>query len=470
MQDINLSKTSDIRRIHFTGIGGISMSGLAEILLSKGFLITGSDMKSSDMTEKLGKLGIKVYIGHSAGNISGADLVVYTAAVKENNPELIEARRVGIPAVDRAALLGEIMREFPHSIAISGTHGKTTTTSMISMIMMKAGLDPTIHIGGELAAIGGTTRIGSGSWFIAEACEYTGSFLKFHPYIAVILNIEFDHADYFRDVDHVRETFLEFARLVPKDGYLVVCADDPKAVGILDETDCNKVTYSLKQSGSLWSARDISFDDSGCGSYTLVYKNEAVADIKLSVPGIQNVSNSIAAIAACHIAGAGFDAARQALLEFTGTNRRFELKGIRRNIRIIDDYAHHPTEVRTTLRAAANCGHSRVWCIFQPHTYTRTKFLMDEFAAAFSDADKVIITDIYAAREIDSGEVHSTMLVERINSGASGGGHEKAVYIKSFDDIADYLLNNAKPGDLVITMGAGDIYKVGEKFLSAASE
>lgn len=458
----NLLESSNIKNIHFIGIGGISMSGLAEILLSRGYKVTGSDMRSSGITHKLEKLGIDVIIGHSAENVIGADLVVYTAAVKENNPELIHTRQLGIPAIDRATLLGQIMKVYPYSLAVSGTHGKTTTTSMISMIMLESDLNPTIHVGGELDAIGGTTRIGSNTYFVAEACEYFESFLKFYPYLAVILNIEFDHADFFKDINHVCETFLKFARLVPEDGYVVACADDLNILPILDKISCNVVTFGLNPNNAIWSARNIIFDDFGCAAYTLLMRNEEIASIKLKVPGIHNVSNSLAAIAACIIMGCNMSSIKQALKKFSGTHRRFELKGIVENIKIIDDYAHHPSEVSATLKAARNCGHSRIWCVFQPHTYTRTKFLMDEFAVAFTDADMVIIADIYAAREVDNGEVNSEMLVQKINL------HDtKAIYIKDFNAIVEYLEKNAGPGDMIITMGAGDIYKVGELFLES---
>lgn len=457
-----LLSSKQIKRVHLTGIGGISMSGLAEILADLGYIVTGSDMKSSSITQKLDKMGIKTTIGHYAENVMGADLLVYTAAVKADNPELIAAVKAGIPCIDRATLLGEIMKKYTGSIAVSGTHGKTTTTSMISMIMLEEGLDPTIHIGGELPAIGGTTRIGKSDFFIAEACEYTGSFLKFHPKLEVMLNIEFDHADYFRDIDDVRDTFGKFAALVPNDGCIVANADDINVMDILSGVHCNKVTYGLKSAACSWSARDISFDEMGCASYTLLFHGEQVMEIRLKVPGIHNVSNSLAAIAACSFMGCSPAAAARALQKFAGTCRRFEIKGISDGITVIDDYAHHPSEISATLKAAGHFSHARIWCVFQPHTYSRTKSLMNDFVASFDKADILILTDIYAAREADNGEVSSLMLADRITRTG-----KTVMYIKDFDSIAAYLDKNARSGDIIITMGAGDIYKVGEMFLEA---
>jgi UDP-N-acetylmuramate--alanine ligase len=451
-----------IERVHLTGIGGISMSGLAEILADLGYTVTGSDAKPSSIIQKLDRMGIKTTIGHYAENVEGADLLVYTAAVKADNPELVAAAKAGIPCIDRATLLGEIMKKYPRSIAVSGTHGKTTTTSMISMIMLEEGLDPTIHIGGELTAIGGTTRIGKSDFFIAEACEYTGSFLKLHPKLEVILNIEFDHADYFKDINDVKETFRKYAALVPKDGCIVANADDKNVMDIVSGLTCNKVTYGLRSTECTWSASDITFDEMGNASYTLLFHGEQVTEIRLRVPGIHNVSNSLAAIAACSFMGCSPAAAARAFLKFTGTCRRFEIKGTSEGITVIDDYAHHPSEIAATLRAAEKFGHSRIWCIFQPHTYSRTKSLMNDFVTSFDKADILILTDIYAAREKDNGEVSSSMLADRITRTG-----KTVLYIKDFGSIAEYLDKNARPGDLIITMGAGDIYKVGEMFLEA---
>ena len=441
------------------------MSGLAEILSNLGYVISGSDMNPSKIISKLEKKGIKIYLGHSADNITDPDLVVYTAAVKENNPELIKARSLNIKTIERATLLGEIMKKYPFSLAISGTHGKTTTTSMVSMIMLESGLDPTIHIGGELDAIGGNTRIGGNKYFVTEACEYVESFLKFNPYLAIVLNIEADHLDYFSDIDHIKSSFLKFISLVPDNGYLVACIDDHNVRSILDNVSCNVITYGIDSKQAMWTAENIAFDELGFPSYELVKEGKYVCTIDLKVPGIHNVSNSLAAVAACFTSGCGIQAIKNGLEKFTGTHRRFEVKGITDGIKVVDDYAHHPSEIMATLKAARNGNYSKIWCVFQPHTYTRTKLLLNEFSEAFTDADTIILADIYSAREIDTGEINSGMLAEKINLNG-----QNSIYIPKFNSIVEYLAENASSGDLVLTMGAGDVYKIGEMFLNEKVE
>lgn len=465
MNIANLLQRQDIKNIHFIGIGGISMSGLAEILMNLGYAVTGSDMKSSNITRRLEGKGASIAYSHSRDNIKNPDLVVYTAAVREDNPERQRAAELGIPSIERAVLLGEIMKRYPFSIAVSGTHGKTTTTSMVTMIMLESGLDPTIHIGGELTAIGGNTLIGGDRYFIAEACEYVESFLKFHPFLAIVLNIELDHVDYFKDLDHIKNAFMKFAGQVDPAGYLVVCADDPNALGLLDGVDCHKITYGIKAADAQWSAGNITFDDGGCAVYNLLHFGRHTCEIKLGVPGLHNVSNSLGAIAACAALGCSLEDISRGLARFTGTHKRFEKKGSVDGIRVVDDYAHHPSEIKVTLKAAKAGIPNRLWCVFQPHTYTRTKAFMDDFAASFGDADRIIVTDIYAAREKDTGEVHASMLADRILSHG-----EDALYISGFQNIVNYLDENAKPGDLILTMGAGDISTVGELFLKLRKE
>ncbi|NLC69044.1 MAG: UDP-N-acetylmuramate--L-alanine ligase [Clostridiaceae bacterium] len=456
------------KHIHFIGIGGISMSGLAEIAMSFWHKVSGSDLRPSNITQKLERKGALVYHGHSEENINNPDMVVYTAAVKEDNPELRKALVENIPVIDRATMLGLLMKKYPYSVAVSGTHGKTTTTSMIAMIMLESGLDPTIHIGGELAYIGGTTRIGSSGYFVTEADEYCESFLKLFPHIGVIMNIEFDHPDYYKNLEHIKNSFLKFARNVQEKGHVVACADNENLFSILPLIPANIVNYGInnmsnenKADAYTWSAKNIEHDESaGCTSYILSNKGQDIDIIKLNVPGIHNVYNSLAAISACRLLGCDIKDIKDALLKFRAPHRRFELKGIMNNIKIVDDYAHHPSEIKATLRAARHNSRSRIWCIFQPHTYSRTKALLEDFASAFADADIVILADIYAARETDNNEINSEILAEKIN--AHG---KKAIYMAGFDDIAHYVENNARPGDMIITMGAGDIYKVGEILL-----
>lgn len=462
MEVYNLLELANIKSIHFIGIGGISMSGLAEILLSLGYIVSGSDIKESNLTNKLKQLGAKIFTEHNEINIQKPDLVVYTAAVKKDNPELVRARSLGIPIIDRATLLGQIMKKYPYSIAVSGTHGKTTTTSMISLIMLEAGLNPTIHIGGELDSIGGTTKIGNGKYLVAEACEYFESFLKFFPFMVVINNIEYDHADFFSNIDHVKQTFMKFALLVPEDGYIIANLDDSNVASLLDNIHCNKVTYGLKAKDVMWTAKNISYDSNGRASFTLVKDGNEIIRINLNIPGAHNVMNALASAVSCYTLGCSAESIKTGLENFSGTHRRFELKGILNNVKVIDDYAHHPSEVKATLKAARSSEHSKIWCVFQPHTYTRTRTLLSDFASAFTDADKVIVADIYAAREIDSGDINSSMLADKIN--ASG---KEALYLNSFDSIVKYLVDNVSQGDIIITMGAGDIYKVADMYLNS---
>jgi UDP-N-acetylmuramate--alanine ligase len=457
-----LFNSPEIKHFHFIGIGGISMSGIAEILLNMGYYISGSDLNSSEITKKLEGLGIKIFKEHTESNIKDPDVVIYTAAIKHNNPELVKAKKLNIPVMERAILLGLLMKQYPYGIAVSGTHGKTTTTSMIATIMLEAGLNPTVHIGGNLQSIGGTTRIGGDKYFIAEACEYCDSFLKFFPYMAVILNVEFDHADYFRDLMHVTDSFGRFAQLVPSNGYVLASVDIPNIDKILKGLSCNIITFGITKNKSLWNISNLVFDASKCAAFNLLKSGKYVTHIKLSVPGIHNVSNAVAAAAACLTLGADELSVRNALQKFTGVNRRFQYKGEKNSIKVIDDYAHHPSEIKATLKTISGMKHSRLWCIFQPHTYTRTNALFDDFTHAFDDADKIILTDIYAAREKDTGLISSENLAEKISL-----RNKDIVYIKTFEDIVAYLIKNVSKDDIIVTMGAGDIYKVGELYLNS---
>lgn len=446
--------------IHFIGIGGISMSGLAEILLEENFPVSGSDRMRSPLTTMLEEHGAILHYGQSASNITDdIDLVVYTAAVKEDNPELAAARQKGIPTITRAELLGQIMKNYKLPVAVSGTHGKTTTTSMISEILLAADADPTLSIGGILKSIHGNIRVGKSDYFVTEACEYTNSFLSFYPKIEIILNIEEDHLDYFKDIHEIRSSFHAFAKLLPPDGTLIINGDIDRYEEITEGLDCRIITYGFNSSCD-YSASDITYDAFAKGAFTLLRQGKAGRHYTLNVPGRHNISNALAAIALADLLSVPEEVTGNALLSFTGTDRRFEYKGSIGGITIIDDYAHHPTEIRATLEAAANYPHKRLWCVFQPHTYTRTKAFFTDFAKALSLADKVVLADIYAAREKDTLGMSSKMLQEEIQK--CGG---ECYYFPSFDEIENFLLENCINDDLLITMGAGDIVKIGENLL-----
>lgn len=449
----------DFNHVHFIGIGGVSMSGLAEIMIKNDYTVSGSDIRESKITNKLKNLGVEIFIGHNESNISGADLVVYTSALSDDNCELVSAKKHDILYVDRATFLGQLMRKYKKSIAVSGTHGKTTTTGMIATILEKSLSDPTVLIGGDLDIIGGNVKIGNGNYFLTEACEYKSNFLKFFPDIGVVLNVDADHLDYFRDIDHIVETFNDFAKLVPNDGFLIVNSDDPNMSSFTKENYPNLVTFSISDSQTDYFADNIGFDKLGFPNFTLNVGDQSY-DVSLRVVGKHNISNALAAIAACHKSGISLEDAIQDIKFFTGTHRRFETKGLIKNIKVIDDYAHHPTEIKATLSAAKTVPHDKLWCVFQPHTYTRTKALLDDFSDSFFDANKVIITDIYAAREKDEHIVHSTDLKNKLMDKGID-----AIYIRNFEDIVNYLNENLKSNDMLITMGAGNVYEIGEMLL-----
>ena len=446
--------------IHFIGIGGISMSGLAEILLKEGFTVSGSDSKESALTKQLETKGAHILYGQKASNITDdIDCVVYTAAISRDNAELIEAVARKIPMLTRAELLGQLMKNYDTPIAVSGTHGKTTTTSMISHILLEGDLDPTISVGGILKAIGGNIRVGNSGTFITEACEYTNSFLHFFPKISVILNIEEDHLDFFKDLEDIRHSFHQFAALLPSDGTLVINGDIKNYTEIYEGLSCHVVTYG-SSSDFDYSAENICYDKKGCVSFDLVKFGETAEHITLSVTGDHNVSNALSAIAVAELMHIPMKTIQKGLFSFTGTDRRFEYKGMLNGITIVDDYAHHPTEITATLKAAHHYPHNSLWCVFQPHTYTRTKAFFREFAEALSHADHLVLADIYAARETDTLGISSADLAEEVKKLGSD-----AHYFPSFKEIEIFLKEHCAPGDLLITMGAGDIVTVGEELL-----
>lgn len=446
--------------IHFIGIGGISMSGLAEILLEEGFTVSGSDSKESPLTQKLEQLGATIFYGQKASNIiDGIDCVVYTAAIHRENAELIEAVAKKIPMLTRAELLGQLMKNYKTPIAVSGTHGKTTTTSMLSHILLAGEKDPTISVGGILQAIGGNIRVGHSETFITEACEYTNSFLNFFPKIGIILNIEEDHLDFFKDLEDIRHSFHQFAALIPTDGTLIINNDIKNYEEICEGLDCRIVTCGSSLSSD-YSSENVRFDEKGLASFDLIKRGETVCRIQLSVPGYHNVSNALTCIAAAELLEIPMETIKQGLLAFTGTDRRFEYKGMMNGVTIIDDYAHHPTEILATLKAAKNYPHKELWCVFQPHTYTRTKAFFHEFAEVLSHTDHLVLADIFAARETDTLGVSSKDLaaeVARLGTDAH--------YFGSFEEIEMFLKGHCVSGDLLITMGAGDVVNIGEDLL-----
>lgn len=446
--------------VHFIGIGGISMSGLAEILLDEGFTISGSDSKESDLTKHLEAKGISVFYGQKASNIiPGIDLVVYTAAIHEDNPEFAQAKAQGLPMLSRAELLGQIMDNYEQSIAVAGTHGKTTTTSMISQILLEAKTDPTITVGGILEAINGNLRVGESEVFISEACEYTNSFLNFRPKYSIILNVEAEHLDFFKDLDDIRKSFHKFAANTLADGATIINGEIDNYTEIVEGLPQRIITYGLNSSYDYY-AENITYDEKACAIFSVMHDGQKIMDVHLNVPGKHNVSNSLAAIALCDIMDIPNEAVISGLLKFGGANRRFQYKGKIDGITIIDDYAHHPTEIKATLTAAANYPHERLVLVFQPHTYSRTKAFLDDFAEVLSMADVVVLADIYAAREQNTYGVSSKDILNLLKKKGT-----EAYYLPSFEEIEKFLLKNCINGDLLITMGAGNVVEIGEALL-----
>lgn len=448
------------KKVHFIGIGGISMSGLAEILLKNKFIVSGSDRNSTPITHKLEKMGAKIYYKHCKDNIKDVDLIVYTAAVAKDNPEILEAKKLNIALMTRAEFLGQLMLGHKYNVAISGTHGKTSTTSMLSTIALHANLDPTILVGGELSAINGNVRTGNSEYFITEACEYKGSFLKFYPFIGVILNIDEDHLDFYKDINDIQNAFLKFANLIPKEGYLIANFDDPLVKEISEKVNCNVLSFGINN-GSI-RAKNISFDENGNSSFDVYKENKFLFKIDLNLPGTYNILNALASISAslCLDIPNGFIIS--GLKDFYGTHRRFEKKGVKNGITVIDDYAHHPTAIKSLLNATLNVPHRKLVCIFQPHTYSRTSSLFNEFSKAFSNVDELILADIYPAREKDPGNINSQMLCDAIQANGV-----KCKNIHEFNDIVDYVSKNLSSGDILLTVGAGDVFKIGESFLKS---
>ncbi len=447
-----------VKNIHFVGIGGIGMSGIAEVLLNLGYTISGSDLTPSDITQRLAVLGAKIFTGHDASYLGDADVAVTSTAVKSNNPEVLEAHRRGIPVIPRAEMLSELLK-MKFSIAVSGSHGKTTTTSMVSTVLAHGGLDPTMVIGGKLASIGSNAKMGDGEVIVAEADESDGSFLKLSPSLAVITNIDLEHLDYYRDIEEIKEAFLQFANIVPFYGSTILCLDDENVKTILPKIKRKTITYGLESSGD-YRATDIRFAGSS-STFSLLYKGDLFGDVTLNVPGRFNVYNALATIAVAREFDMDYPAICEGLKRFVGVHRRLEVKGRSHGITVVDDYGHHPTEIRETLAAVKHVWKDRIIVVFQPHRYTRTKALFEEFLTAFPNADTLIVTDIYAASEDPIEGVNAASLCEGIRR----HGRSDVTYLPDFDDIVEHLLSIAKPTDVIITQGAGNVWKIGEEFL-----
>ena len=451
-----------VKTVHFVGIGGIGMSGIAEVLLNLGYGITGSDLGQTDITQRLATLGAVIFKGHDEIHLGDADVVVTSTAVKSDNPEVLAAHRRNIPVIPRAEMLAELLK-MKFSIAVSGSHGKTTTTSMISTVLGQGGLDPTMVIGGKLASIGGNAKMGGGEIIVAEADESDGSFLKLGPCIAVITNIDREHLDHYRDIDEIKSAFLQFANIVPFYGSTVLCLDNLHVREILPEIKRKTITYGLEPPAD-YRAADINLRGAWT-SFSVLYREELMGTVVLNVPGLFNVYNALATIAVAREIDMDFPAITAGLKTFTGVQRRLEVKGTGGGVTVVDDYGHHPTEIRETLAAARTVWPGRLLVVFQPHRYTRTRALFEEFTGAFSDADLLVITDIYAASEAPIPGVNSENLAAAIRE----RGKKEVLYIADFEAITERLLMLSRAGDVIITQGAGSVWKIGEEYLQKAA-
>ena len=452
----NIENLKKYKNVHMIGIGGVSMSGIAEILLHWGFSVTGSDSTRSTNTDILNDKGIKVTIGHDLENIKKADIVVYSAAIKQDDPELLEAKKLNIETVERADFLGEITRCYKDTITIAGTHGKTTTTSMVSLSFLESNLDPSIQVGAFLEEIGGNNKVGNSEHFVIEACEYVESFLKFSPKSAIILNIDNDHLDYFKTFENVKNAFIKYVKLLPKDGILVLNGDDENCLDLQKHTKAKCLTYGITNKHTDFFAVNIVFDDNGFPKFDVYHKDKFYSRIKLSVPGMHNVLNCLACIAMCNEYGIIPEDIQNALVDFTGADRRFEYKGMVNGAKVFDDYGHHPTEIIATAKSLMNKKYNKSWVVFQPHTYSRTKNLLEDFAKALLNFDNIIVLDIYAARETNTYGISSKDLVDKIRSLG-----KTASYIPDFEECVNYLKDNVQENDIVMTLGAGTVTKIG---------
>ncbi len=446
--------------IHFIGIGGVSMSGIAETLKNLGVHVTGSDWSKSDITDRLISDGIDVTIGSDLEMIKNADLVVYTAAIAQDDTELVEAKRLGIKTCERAVFLGKLTEAFENTIGIAGTHGKTTTTSLVSLCFIKAGFDPNVQVGAILKQLNGNYRIGNSDYLILEACEYVESFLHFHPKAEIILNIDNDHLDYFKNLDNIKNAFIKYVKLIPDNGLLVFNADDTNSIGLEKYTNAKVVTFGLNNEKANFIAKNVKFDENGYASFDVYYDGNFFDSFSLSISGMHNVLNALACIALCTNYGIPVNAIKDAFLSFTGANRRLEFKGIFNDVSVFDDYAHHPTEIKATADALNRKVFNESWVVFQPHTYSRLKNLLDDFANSLLDFDHIILADVYAARETNIFNISSKDLLDKLNSLG-----KSAQYISDFGDIVKFLKNSVHKNDIVLTLGAGTVTNIGPMLL-----
>ena len=445
------------QRVHMIGIGGSSMSGLAEMLLKEGYTVTGSDNANSHAVERLRDMGIQVHVGHAAENVPGAALLIFSAAISPENPERQEARRLGIPEMERSTLLGQLMRGHKNAVCVCGAHGKTTTSSMIAETLLECGMDPTVHIGGRLDALGGGSRIGQKDVFVAEACEFHGSFLEMHPTVAVVLNIDADHLDWYGDIEHIEQAFGQFLSLLPPNGVALGWGEDARVRRLFQALPQETRFFGLQKENDYYP-ENLEYSDTGCPRYDIMFRGEKLARAELRVAGEFNVINSLAAFAAAHVVGAEPAAAAASLCRFAGVHRRFEFTGLIDGVKMYHDYGHNPAEMKAALSVGRQQRPKRLWAVMQPHTYSRVKALFQDYLTCTQAADFTLVTDIYAARERDPGDIKAEMVVEGMRAHGVN-----AVHTPTFDDTEKYLRAHWQPGDLVLTMGCGNINLLNEQ-------
>ena len=451
-------RIDDKKRIHLIAIGGCSMSGIARILKAQGHEVTGSDREKTQFTITLDEEGIPYSVGHTGEYVKDADLVIYSAAIKPDNPERVMARELGIPEMERSVALGQISERFREVVCVAGCHGKTTITSMLAMVNEVCRGDATVHVGGYVEFLQGGVRVGGRDTFITEACEYVESFLELRPTIALVSNIDDDHLDYFKDIEHIQRAFEKFAALLPDTGLLIGCRDDFRVRALLEQAGKPSVTYGLREGD--YHAENVEYDGMGCPSFDAVEKGVVLGRVALRVPGTHNVLNALGALAVARRLGIPFDEYAEAMGAFVNTKRRFEYYGERNGIKVFHDYGHHPNEIRATLEAATRVPHNKLYCVFQCNSYTRALTLFTKNVTCFADADMVLVPDIYPGREKDTGIVHARDMADGINAFS-----HNALYLGTFEKIREWIDENGQPGDLVVTVGSGDVYRQTRKLL-----